>query len=67
MNTPTKIKNSMSSFLCLHIDISKDLFLPNISIFNVFREQFEDVINLGQNFYVASVAMISRTMEDRDD
>ena len=55
MNTPMKIKNSMSSFLCLHIDISKDLLLPNVSIFNVFREQFEDAINLGQNFYVASV------------
>ena len=33
-----KVKSKVSLFLCLHNDISKNLLLPNVDTFNMFRE-----------------------------
>jgi hypothetical protein len=49
VDMPMKVKNKMSSFLYLHNGICKNLLLPNVGTFNVFREQFEDAMNLGDN------------------
>jgi hypothetical protein len=45
-DTPMKVKNKASLFLCLHTDISKNLLLLNVGIFNVFREQLQDALNI---------------------
>ena len=42
------------SFLCLHNDVSKNLVLSNVGTFSVFREQFENAMNLGETSYVVS-------------
>jgi hypothetical protein len=52
MDTPIKIKNKVNLFLCLHNDISKNLLLPNIGTFNMFRNQFENAMNLKEHIVV---------------
>ena len=42
MDTPMKVKDKVSSFLCLHNDKTKNLLLPNIGIPNVFRDNGDD-------------------------
>ena len=42
MGTPVKVKDKVSSFLCLHNDKTKNLLLPNIGIPNVFRNNGDD-------------------------
>ena len=42
MDTPMKVKDKVSSFLCLHNDKIKNLLLPNIGISNVFRNYGDD-------------------------
>jgi len=42
MGTPVKVKDKVSSFLCLHNDKTKNLLLPNIGIPNVFRDNGDD-------------------------
>jgi hypothetical protein len=37
MNTHMKVKDKVSSFLCLHNDKTKNLLLPNVGISNVLR------------------------------
>jgi hypothetical protein len=56
MDTSRKVKHKVRSFLCLHNNISKNLLLPNVDTFNVFREQFEDTRNLGETSYMTSIA-----------
>ena len=55
MDTSMKVKHKVSLFLGLHNDISKNLLLPNVGTFNVFRERFEDARNLGETSYMASI------------
>ena len=50
-----KVKHKVSLFLGLHNDISKNLLLPNVGTFIVFREQFKNAMNLGETYYVASI------------
>jgi hypothetical protein len=42
MDTPMKVKDNMSSFLCLHNDTIKNLLLPNIGISNMLRNDGDD-------------------------
>jgi hypothetical protein len=49
IDTYTKVKNKVSLFLCLHNDMSKNLLLPNIGTFNMFRNQFENDMNLEEH------------------
>jgi len=42
MDTPMKVKDKVSSFLCLYNDKTKNLLLPNISISNVLRNDEDD-------------------------
>ena len=42
MDTPMKVKDKVSSFLCLRNDKIKNLLLPNISISNVLRNDDDD-------------------------
>ena len=42
MGMPVKVKDKVSSFLCLHSDKTKNLLLPNIGIPNVFRNNGDD-------------------------
>jgi hypothetical protein len=37
MDTPMKVKDKVSSFLCLCNDKTKNLVLPNVGILNVLR------------------------------
>ena len=55
INKHMKVKDKVSSFLCLYNNINKNLLLPNIGTFNVFRENLEDSMNLGETSYVASI------------
>ena len=65
------VKENASLFLCLHNNISKNLLLPGVGTFIVFREQFEDAMNLGETSYVAFVThgygctMIKTYLEDK--
>ena len=42
MDTPMKVKDKVSSFLCLRNDKIKNLLLPNIGISNVLRNNGDD-------------------------
>ena len=42
MDTPMKVKDKVSSFLCLRNDKIKNLLLPNIGILNVLRNDSDD-------------------------
>jgi len=42
MDTPMKVKDKVSSFLCLYNDKTKNLLLPNIRISNVLRNDSDD-------------------------
>ena len=42
MDTPMKVKDKVSSFLCLYNDKMKNLSLPNISISNLLRDDGDD-------------------------
>ena len=42
MDTPMKVKDKVSSFLCLYNDKTKNLLLPNIGISNVLRNDGDD-------------------------
>ena len=42
MDMPMKVKDKVSSYLCLHNDKTKNLLLPNIGIPNVFRNNGDD-------------------------
>jgi hypothetical protein len=42
IDMPMKVKDKVSSFLCLHNDITKNLLLPNIYILNVLRNIMDD-------------------------
>jgi hypothetical protein len=42
MDTPMKVKDMVSSFLCLYNDKTKNLLLPNIGISNVLRNDGDD-------------------------
>ena len=42
MDTPMKVKDKVSSFLCLYNDKTKNLLLPNISISNMLRNDGDD-------------------------
>ena len=42
MGTPVKVKDKVSSFLCLYNDKTKNLLLPNISISNMLRNDGDD-------------------------
>jgi hypothetical protein len=42
MDTPMKVKDKVSSFLCLYNDKTKNLLLPNIDISNVLRNDGND-------------------------
>ena len=45
MGTPVKVKDKVSSFLCLHSDKTKNLLLPSsIDISNVLRNNSDDEI-----------------------
>ena len=46
INKYMKVKDKVSSFLYLYNNINKNLLLPNIGTFNVFRENLEDSMNL---------------------
>ena len=50
----TIIEYKVSSFLCLHNYISKNLLLPNVDTFNVLRNKGDDDVNLGKTLFVAS-------------
>jgi hypothetical protein len=42
MYMPMRVKEKMSSFLCLHNDINKNLLLPTIVAFIVLRNNNDD-------------------------
>ena len=48
MYMPMRVKDKMSSFLCLHNDISKNLLLSTIVAFIVLRNNDDDDVNLGK-------------------
>ena len=50
----TIIEYKVSSFLCLHNYISKNLLLPNIGTFNVHRNKGDDNVHFEKTLYMAS-------------
>jgi hypothetical protein len=55
MFIPMKVNSKVSVFLCLHDDINKNLLLPNVDTFNVFRNEVRDDVNMDKTLSMASV------------
>jgi hypothetical protein len=51
----TSIEYKVSSFLCLHNNINKNLMLPNVVTFNILRNNDDDDVNLVKALHMASI------------
>jgi hypothetical protein len=49
-----KVKDKVSSFLYLHNNIRKNLFVPNVVALNMLRNNDDDDVNLGKTLSIAS-------------
>jgi len=49
----TIIEYKVSSFLCLHNYISKNLLLPNVDTFNVLRNKGDDDVRFAKTLSMA--------------
>ena len=52
---PRMLETRWACYIYFRNNINKNLLLHNISTFNVFKEQFEDVRNLRETSYLASI------------
>jgi hypothetical protein len=49
-----EVKNKMNLFLCLYNDTNKNLLLPKVGTFNVFRNKVHDDVNMENTLSMTS-------------